>query len=371
MNDAIRFLHSLAQALSTMALYSPGHPAGKRAVDAAWQALRALLDSNPQPAFLFLGGPPVYAGRAVHELADWPWCARLADVAIQRLDMDPSITPEGVEQLLLLWQQRLSGGTDVSALETRLPGVTFGPVEVQNRVSDDGMVPAEAPVEDDAMVFLDLIEEIEALRFVVSEARAARIARGEVEAVARLLLQHVGPHTLAQAEVEDGAEPAAHALNTALLTMAAGIRAGLDEADVLHLGEAAIWHDIGVARLPFDLARKTSLSVDERLTMERHTTLGASLLLAAGGTGLELAAQVAFEHHLRPDRTGYPSRRFAQAPHWASSLIGVAAAYVALRADRPFRAAWTAEHAVAYLRSSAGTVFDQRAAALVAELVAG
>ncbi len=370
MNEAIRLLHSLAQALSTMALYSPGHPAGKRAIDAAWQALAALLEVNAQPSFLFLGGPPVYAGRALHELSDWPWCGRLADLGIQRVDLDRSITPASFEQLLELWQLRLSGGVDPATLETQLPGVTFGPVEVQNLVSEEDVQVVEDAAEDEATVFLDLVEELEALRFVFAEAQQGRVAQAEAEAVARLLLPHVERHTLPQADVSPGAELAAHALNTALLTMSAGLRTGLGPADTHQLGVAALWHDIGVVCLPFDLSMKSLLSAEERVVTERHTVLGATLLLTKGGPGLELAAQVAFEHHLRPDGNGYPARRFAHPPHWASSLVGVAAAYVALRAVRTYRAAWNVDRAVAHLRSSAGSVFDQSAAELIAGLVA-
>lgn len=371
MSEAIRFLHALAHALSTMALYSPGHPAGKRAIDSAWQALGALLESNPHPAFLFLGGPPVYGGRALHELSDWPWCGRFAELAIQRVDFDRTITPAAFDQVLELWQRRLAGGAEPETPETHLQGVTFGPVEVQTLVTEDEVLVGEEPPEHEAIVYVDLVEELDAVRYVFAEAREGRVARMEAESVVRLLLPVVERHTLAQADVgRQGAEPPAHALNTALLAMAAGLRTGLGESDTLQLGVAALWHDVGVARLPFDLATKSSLSVEERVVMERHTVLGATLLLSRGGPGLELAAQVAFEHHLRPDGTGYPARRFAHPPHWASALIGVAASYVAVRADRPYRAAWSPERALAYVQSSAGSVFDQVAAELIAGLVA-
>jgi putative two-component system response regulator len=159
-------------------------------------------------------------------------------------------------------------------------------------------------------------------------------------------------------------------VNTALLVLAAGAKAGLGPDDLHSLAVAALWHDIGVMRLPFDLAGKSSLSEGERTIMEGHTVLGATLLLDHGGRTLRLAASVAFEHHLRPDGTGYPVRRLGQSPHWASSLIGVAAAYLAVRAARPYRAAWTAERALGYLRAGEGTVFEQAAARLIADLVA-
>jgi putative two-component system response regulator len=160
-----------------------------------------------------------------------------------------------------------------------------------------------------------------------------------------------------------------HAVNTALLAIAAGAKAGLSPDDLHALAVAALWHDIGVMRLPFDLASKTSLSEAERGIVEEHTVRGAALLLTHGGRTLRLAASVAFEHHLRPDGNGYPARRLGQPAHWASALIGAAAAYLAVRTERPYRAAWTPERALGYLRSGAGSVFEAEAARLVADLV--
>ena len=109
MSHAVRFLHALAHALATMALYSPGHPAGRRAQDLALEALRALLAADSQPTFLFLGGPPIYAGRALHELGDWPWASRFTAISVQRLQFDPGITPESFGAMLDEIQARLVG----------------------------------------------------------------------------------------------------------------------------------------------------------------------------------------------------------------------------------------------------------------------
>jgi putative two-component system response regulator len=368
-SEAIRFLHALAQALSTMALYSPGHPAARRGIEGAWQALTALLAREGHPAFLFLGSAPIYGGRALHELAGWPWSARLADVAVQRIDFDRIITVEVFESLLDQLQLRLSGGDDVG--EVHLLGVSYGPVVVEEAFDDGEQEPSVEPeAESTRLVAVDLSDELDAMRFVLAEARGGRVARAEVEAVARLLVALASHHALPQAEARDQGDPAVQAVNTALLVLAAGAKAGLGPDDLHPLAVAALWHDIGVMRLPFDLATKSSLSESERVVVEQHTVLGATLLLSQGSRTLRLAASVAFEHHLRPDGTGYPSRRLGQSPHWVSSLIGAAAAYVAVRTARPYRAAWTPERALSYLRSGEGVVFGAEAARLLAEVVA-
>ena len=104
--------------------------------------------------------------------------------------------------------------------------------------------------------------------------------------------------------------------------MVAAMSAGVDASGRHRLGVMALVHDIGMARLPAGLGNKSTLTADERALVETHTAEGARLLLDDGGPGFELAAVVAYEHHLRPDGTGYPARRFRAAAHWASRLIG-------------------------------------------------
>ena len=86
--------------------------------------------------------------------------------------------------------------------------------------------------------------------------------------------------------------------------------AGVDDAGRHRLGVTALLHNIGMARIPAELGNLGSLTELERATVESHTVKGAELLLDSGNRGLELAATVAYEHHLRPDGSGYPLRRF-------------------------------------------------------------
>jgi hypothetical protein len=58
--EAAKFLNSFAQALSTMALYAPGHPARDRVVDSSYDYLRRLQEKDPRPQFSFLGLDVIY-----------------------------------------------------------------------------------------------------------------------------------------------------------------------------------------------------------------------------------------------------------------------------------------------------------------------
>lgn len=375
MSEAIRFLHALAQAFSAMNLYSPGHPAAARAATLAWHALEALLARGPDHAFLFLGTAPIHDGRPLHELATWPWSERLAKVGMHRVEFHAGVTPEALDELLERIQGRfVQGETPPDESVEPLEGIDYGAVVVEE-AEDPEQLPdeVEVAVEGSAEILLDMTDELEALAFIRAEATAGRVARAEADAVVRLLMGHFHYHRLPQASApeEHLAYPAVHAINTTCLAIAAGRAGGLERADLHHLGTAALLHDIGMARLPSFYTTASRLSEAERATMETHPALGAELLLAVGGAGAELAAIVSWEHHLRPDGTGYPRRRFRPPAHWASRLVAVASAFVSLRCARPFRPAWSPARALAYLEEGAGSVHDVEAARSVIALVRG
>lgn len=370
MSEAIRFLHAFAQALSTLSLYSPGHPATRRTTEAAWQALQSLLAIDQRPTFFFLGGAPVFAGRALRELHDWPWSRRLAAVGVQRIEFDARLSVTATAQLFDRLMARLNSESAVE--DEALPpleGVLFGAVAVQFDTDTEEEVPTETIVEGSKELQVDLTDELEAMSFVRSEAVRGVVARSEADAIVRILGALLDEHELPQAAPSYAAYPVVHAVNTALLAMAAASSADLDDQSRHRVGFAALLHDIGMARLPASLGEQQSLTVDERVLVETHTTLGAQLLLESGVGGLALAATVAYEHHLRLDAGGYPLRHFRVVPHWTSSLVGVASGFVALRSPRPFRPAWSAERAVRYLEDGAGRAFDADATRLVATLV--
>src|SRR5580704_5641068 len=98
--DAAKFLNSFAQALSTMALYSDGHPARTRVIDSAFEQLRRLQEKDPRPQFSFLGLDVIYGQVALRELKEWDWGLRLANAGVQRLEFESTVDREEFEGFL-------------------------------------------------------------------------------------------------------------------------------------------------------------------------------------------------------------------------------------------------------------------------------
>jgi putative nucleotidyltransferase with HDIG domain len=149
-----------------------------------------------------------------------------------------------------------------------------------------------------------------------------------------------------------------HSLNVSVLTMGLAEYLELSAADVRSFGVAGLLHDLGKTRIPRDLLVKPGkLTETEMDVIRRHPADGARVILESDAD-LDLAAVVAYEHHMMLNGMGYPRPHFRRASHRASELVHVCDVFDALRTDRPYRDAWPLERVLAYLESHTGTMFD-------------
>ena len=102
--------------------------------------------------------------------------------------------------------------------------------------------------------------------------------------------------------------------------------------------------------------------------MASHPAEGARILLERE-KGMQMAAVVAFEHHICIDGKGYPQMQFQRGCHLASRLVHVCDIYDALSTNRPYRKPWTPEQVLHYIEERAGTEVDPRIASTFATMV--
>ncbi len=133
---------------------------------------------------------------------------------------------------------------------------------------------------------------------------------------------------------------------------------GLGAQDVRTFGIAGLLHDLGKVKIPKDILNKAGkLEPNERAVMNSHPVEGARLIIATEQE-LDLAAVVAYEHHIMLNGGGYPTMRYQRDCHWASKLVHVCDVYDALRTNRPYRDAWPSDKVLAYLEERSGAEFD-------------
>ncbi|MGH7446938.1 MAG: HD-GYP domain-containing protein [Longimicrobiales bacterium] len=362
MTGAVRFLHTFAQAVAAMALYREGHPARERAIDATDDWLHRALEVQPRLQFTFLPDEVICGSEPLRELADWDWSRRLAGAGIQRLEFDDTVTRDDLEDFLdeVAARLTLAAVHSSEARQMRPGSIRFGSVGLQG---DEVLIDVPEQFDELPLSGYSLTEEADTLRWLHDEVNDTRqLHLAEAETVVRSL--SVAMHgdrdvliPLLQLRQFDE-YTTTHALNVSVLSMALTEFLQLPPRDVRTFGIAGLLHDIGKVSIPREiLVKPGKLTPTEREIINTHTVEGARIIIQTQDQ-LDLAAVVAYEHHITIDGGGYPAMRYRRDCHYASRIVHVCDVYDALRTKRPYRDAWEAERVLAYIAERAGSEFD-------------
>jgi len=377
MSEPVRFLTSFAQSVATMALYGPSHPARTRAVDASYRLLRDLQAHDAQPEFSFLGDEVVYGQRPLRDMRDWEWGARLAAAGVQRLEFATDVTRDEFEAFVEGIVSRLalpmSDSSQMRPAGPRASGaIRFGAIGIRGENRFASFVP-EVSLPTTRLTY-ELSEEVATVEWMHDQVKAREeLPLLEAESVVRSLAvamhgdQEMLLPLLTLREFDE--YTTTHSLNVSVLTMALAEAMGMGARDVRAFGVAGLLHDLGKTRVPLEVLNKPGrLTDDERVVIQNHTVEGARIILESD-RDLDLAAAVAYEHHIMIDGGGYPHRRIARKCHCASTLVHVCDVYDALRTHRPYRVAWETTAVLDYIEQGAGTDFDPEIARTFVELM--
>jgi putative nucleotidyltransferase with HDIG domain len=143
---------------------------------------------------------------------------------------------------------------------------------------------------------------------------------------------------------------------------------GLDAQQAERVRLAALLHDIGCLGVADSVALKEGpLTAEEFEIVKAHTVKGAAILrpipmLQDLVPGVEL-------HHESLDGLGYPYGLKGEQIPLMARIIAVADSFDAMTTPRPYQAAMNGNYVLDILKRLAGTRYDARAVAALAELV--
>jgi HD-GYP domain-containing protein (c-di-GMP phosphodiesterase class II) len=131
-----------------------------------------------------------------------------------------------------------------------------------------------------------------------------------------------------------------HSVNVCIFAVALGRKLGLTKLQLYDLGMAALFHDVGKARVPLEVLNKeTGLSEEEWRIMQAHPWLGVLTLFGLRGYG-EIPYRgmiAAYEHHMKCDLTGYPKSIRPRELSIFSKIIAVADGFDAATTRRSYQ----------------------------------
>jgi putative two-component system response regulator len=278
---------------------------------------------------------------------------------------------------------------DVILLDVMMPGMTG--FEVCQRIRNDPQI-AEIPI-----IILTALDDRESLLNALKAGADDFISkpfdryelRARLLGITRLnryqkLLQERAKLREANAQLLNAYEATIESLSHALdlrdreteghsrrvteLTLKLAQALSIPDEQIVHIRRGALLHDIGKIGIPDSILQKPdSLTEKEWGLMRKHPQYAFDMLSPI--EYLRPALDIPYNHHEKWDGAGYPRGLKGDEIPMSARLFAVADVWDALTSDRPYRAAWTQEQALAYIHEQSGKHFDPQVVELFLKMI--
>ncbi len=146
-----------------------------------------------------------------------------------------------------------------------------------------------------------------------------------------------------------------HSVNVSVLALAIGRACKLTEEQLRTLGLGGLLHDLGKLRVNVNIITKPGRLTDAEFEeIKEHPGFGAEIIKEMEGVTDEVM-QIVHGHHLRYDRTGYPSEAVKDTVSPLVEMTAIADAYDAMTTLRSYQRPFTPRNAIARLKDVAGS----------------
>ncbi|TAN61627.1 HD-GYP domain-containing protein [bacterium] len=202
---------------------------------------------------------------------------------------------------------------------------------------------------------------VETVQNVMGEVRMGKIPRSEpVKAVVEELSESVfsDPNAMLGLTLIKNYDNYLynHCVNVSILCLSLAKAMKLDKMEMHAIGVAGLLHDIGKTGVSEDIIRKPGgLSSEEWEKLKQHPVLGSSIVNRMTNM-VEMVGRLVFEHHIRYDRSGYPTTKDTLHPF--SQIITICDAYDALTTLRVYQQPHNPVEALKIMTNLSGRHFN-------------
>ena len=146
-----------------------------------------------------------------------------------------------------------------------------------------------------------------------------------------------------------------HSVNVSVLALAVGRACNLTDDQLKTLGLGGLLHDLGKLRIDVDIITKPGRLTDAEFdAIKEHPGFGADIIKEMDDVTPEVM-QIVLGHHLRYDRSGYPSDAAGNIASPLVEMAAIADAYDAMTTLRSYQRPFTPRRAIARLKEISGS----------------
>ena len=161
---------------------------------------------------------------------------------------------------------------------------------------------------------------------------------------------------------------AGHSERVAAMAVSLGTAMRLMPADIEDLKRAALLHDIGKLGVPAAVLDKPGkLTAEEYLIVQRHPSLGASILQPINAYA-DIISMVR-HHHENFDGSGYPDGLVGEEIEVGARILAVADVFDALKSDRPYRQGLPLANVIDFMQTESRRQFDPQVVDALIEIL--
>ena len=161
-----------------------------------------------------------------------------------------------------------------------------------------------------------------------------------------------------------------HIIRMSRYSQLLGLAAGMSEVEAEMLLNASPMHDIGKIGIPDSVLLKPGkLDPEEWKIMQTHVDIGVEILSGSDSALMDMASEVAQNHHEKWDGSGYPRALSGEDIPLTGRVVALADVFDALTTERPYKNAWPIDETIEFLKEQSGKHFEPRLVELFIDIL--
>lgn len=352
----------LISALQTARLYPDWHPEFKKSIDRAYAALRDVLRERQNLVIGIVGEELAFEKEIFFDLskASRQFILYLKERGIERIEFTQGLENEELSKFITFLttpKEELRHEPEEALPLLGIKNIIAGKIKVSSSALNDKV--------EKAIDYLSLYENsldkfTDSLEKVLNEQEIDHLSlRLNVSNVMESLLGRYQEFLNFATMKRYDLRTFFHVINVSILSMYFSSKMGLAKEEILDIGTAALFHDIGKLYISRKILQKPAqLTAEEFSEIKSHVIIGSEILLKYVDTLGELPVVICFEHHLRYDLSGYPKVSFYKKPHIASLIVSICDIYDALSQRRGYKNDYPPKMIYDLMMKAKGTTFE-------------